>query len=178
MRITVHDVSRRVSHLGKVTTEFTRSVSSTRMGKPVFMMELKVSRDKHICRWIDWENLICVRWNRIKMCAQRKIKKVIIRGERSKTLSEIKPVENLGKNPQGFLEISHMQKEVLHINCEIMPMRTRIFFGLKEVNLSQRNCHNQLCHPFLSQIEQECQQSFIQGKFHNQKNSSEGLKYS
>ena len=41
-------------------------------------------------------------------------KKVIERGERSKTLSEVKPVENISsKNLQSFLEISPGQKEVL-----------------------------------------------------------------
>ena len=39
--------------------------------------------------------------------------KVIDRGERCKTLSEVKPVENIIKNLQSFLEISPMQKEVL-----------------------------------------------------------------
>ena len=41
-------------------------------------------------------------------------------------------------------------------------------FGLKEDNLSQRNCQNQLCHPGLSHTEQECQESLIQGKIRNQ----------
>ena len=40
-------------------------------------------------------------------------KKVIDRGKRSKTLSEEKPVENINKNLQSFLEIRPMQKEVL-----------------------------------------------------------------
>ena len=35
------------------------------------------------------------------------------RGKRSKTLSEVKPVENISKNMQSFLDISLMQKEVL-----------------------------------------------------------------
>ena len=30
------------------------------------MMEVKVSKDKNISRWVDQENLIYVRWNRIK----------------------------------------------------------------------------------------------------------------
>ena len=51
-------------------------------------------------------------------------------------------------------------------------------FGLKEDNLSQRNCQNQLSHPGLSHIEQESQESLIQGKIHNQQNLNEGLKYS
>ena len=37
----------------------------------------------------------------------------IDRGKRSKTLNEVKLVENISKNPQSFLEISPMQKEVL-----------------------------------------------------------------
>ena len=40
-------------------------------------------------------------------------KKVIDRGKRSKTLSEVKSVENISKNPQSFLEISLMRKEDL-----------------------------------------------------------------
>ena len=40
------------------------------------------------------------------------LKKVIDR-EKSKTLSEVKPIENLNKNLQSFLEISPVQKEVL-----------------------------------------------------------------
>ena len=38
---------------------------------------------------------------------------VINRGKRSKTLSEVKPVENISKTLQSFLEISLLQKEVL-----------------------------------------------------------------
>ena len=41
------------------------------------------------------------------------MKKVIDRGKRSKTLSEVNSVKNISKNPQSFLEISHVQKEVL-----------------------------------------------------------------
>ena len=39
--------------------------------------------------------------------------KVIDRGKRSKILNEVKPVKNINKNQQSFLEISIMQKEVL-----------------------------------------------------------------
>ena len=38
---------------------------------------------------------------------------VIDIGKRSKTLSEVKPIENINKNPQSFLEISPVQKEDL-----------------------------------------------------------------
>ena len=39
--------------------------------------------------------------------------KTIDRGKRSKTLSEVKPVESLIKNLQSFLGISPVQKEIL-----------------------------------------------------------------
>ena len=52
-----------------------------------------------------------------------KDKEVIDRGKRSKTLSELKPVENISMNLQSFLEISPMQrKSFLHINCDNMHM--------------------------------------------------------
>ena len=41
------------------------------------------------------------------------MKKVIDRGIRSKTLLELKQVENISKNLQSFLNISPMQKEDL-----------------------------------------------------------------
>ena len=40
-------------------------------------------------------------------------KKVIDRGKRSKILNEVKPVENVSRNLQNFVEISPVQKEVL-----------------------------------------------------------------
>ena len=107
------------------------------------------------------------------------MKKVIYRGKRSKKLSEVKQVENISKNLQSFLEISPVQKEGLPSH----KLRDHAYeyynhFGLKEDNLSQRNYQNQLSHPGLSHIEQECQESLIQGKIHNQQNSNEGLEYS
>ena len=59
MRVTVWDLSSKVDHL-KIITEFTRLISSTRIGKPVLMMDVKVSKDKN-SRWVDRENLIYVR---------------------------------------------------------------------------------------------------------------------
>ena len=44
------------------------------------------------------------------MCTKTK---VIDRGKRSETLSEVKPIKNLNKNLQSFLEINPVQKEVL-----------------------------------------------------------------
>ena len=45
----------------KIVTEFTRSISSTRTGKPVLLMDTEVSKYKHISMWVDQENLIYVR---------------------------------------------------------------------------------------------------------------------
>ena len=63
------------------------------------------------------------------------MKKAEERGKRSKTMSEEKLVQNVSKNPQSFLEISTVQKEVL---------LSHIFFGLNEDKPSQRSCQNQL----------------------------------
>ena len=41
------------------------------------------------------------------------MRKKVINRRKSKTLSEVKLVENISKNRQSFLEISTMQKEVL-----------------------------------------------------------------
>ena len=102
--------------------------------------------------------------------------KVIDRGKQSKTLSEVKPVENVSKNLQSFLEISPVQKEVLishklqdHAYEYQNPLR------LKEDN--QRNCQDQLSHPGLFHTEQEFQESLIQGEIQNQQNLNKGLKY-
>ena len=49
---------------------------------------------------------------------------------------------------------------------------------LKRDNPSQRNCQNQLSHPGLYHIEEECHESLIKGEIRNQKNLNKGLKYS
>ena len=41
------------------------------------MMNVKGSEDNHISRWVDRENLIYVRWNRIKNLAQRRARWLI-----------------------------------------------------------------------------------------------------
>ena len=38
---------------------------------------------------------------------------MIVTGKRSKTMSEVKIIENISKNPENFLEISPMKKEAL-----------------------------------------------------------------
>ena len=45
-----------------------------------------------------------------------KMRKVVVRGKRSKILSELMPVKNISRNLQSFLEISPVQKEVLPSN--------------------------------------------------------------
>ena len=67
MRITVRDLSRKVNHLSKVVgdrkfiAESPRCISCTRIGEPVLMVDVKVSKDKKISRWVDPENLMYVR---------------------------------------------------------------------------------------------------------------------
>ena len=96
------------------------------------------------------------------------MKKVIDKGKRSKTLSEVKQVENISKNLQNFLEIIPCKrKPFLHINCETMHTSTRTLSDYQR----------QLSHPGLSRIKQECQEGLIQRKIHNQQNSNEGLIY-
>ena len=97
------------------------------------------------------------------------IDEVIDRGKRSKTLSEVKPVENINKNLESFLEISNVQKEVLLSHkLQDHAYEYQNPSELKENNLSGRNCQNQLSHPGLSHIEKECQERLIQGKIHSQ----------
>ena len=104
---------------------------------------------------------------------------MIDKGKRSKTLSKVKPVENINKNLQSFPEMNPMQKEVLlshKLGDHTYEYQNP--FELKGDNLVQRNCQNQLSHPGFSHTEQECQESLTQGKIHNQHNSNEGFKYS
>ena len=55
------------------------------------------------------------------------MKKVINTGKSEvKTLSEVKPVKSITKNPQSFLEINPVQKYFLHINCNTMYMNNKI----------------------------------------------------
>ena len=42
-----------------------------------------------------------------------KDKEAIDIGKRSKTMNDVKPIKNIGKNLQSFLEIRPVQKEVL-----------------------------------------------------------------
>ena len=103
---------------------------------------------------------------------------MIDRGNRSKTPSEVKPVENISKNLQSFLEICSVQKILLPLHKLQNHADGQNCFGLKEDNLSQRNCQNQLSHQGLSHTEKECQENLIEGKIWKQESLNEGLKYS
>ena len=70
------------------------------------------------------------------------------------TLNEAKPVANINKNLPSFQD-----------------------HGLKEDKPSQRNFQNHLSNSSLSHIEQECQESLIQGKIRIQEKSNKDLKY-
>ena len=65
-----------VNHLSKVIwdrkilTEFTRSITSTRIGKPVLMMDVKSPKTSTLADGLI-KRSIYVRWNRIKKHAQR-----------------------------------------------------------------------------------------------------------
>ena len=60
-------------------------------------------------------------------------KTVIDRGKRSKTLSEVKQVENISKNLQSFLEISPVPKEdLLSHKLSDHAYEYKNLFGLKE----------------------------------------------
>ena len=62
-----------------------------------------------------------------------------------------------------------MQKEVLLSHKLRIKLLSHNPFRLKEDKLSQSNCQNHpWSHPGLSHKEQECQDSLMQGKIHNQ----------
>ena len=70
---------------------------------------------------------------------------MIDRGKRSKTLNEVKPVENIN-NPQIFLEMSLKQKEVLQRNCNRARFVCTDFPAHKMV-LRTRSCkQNHVCN--------------------------------
>ena len=86
---------------------------------------------------------------------------MIDRGKRSKTLSEVKPVKNINKNLQSFPEINPVQKEILLSHKpQDHAYEYQNLFKLKEDNLSQRSCQNQLSYPGLSHTKQECWESY------------------
>ena len=125
---------------------------------------LKSPKTKHICTWVDWENVIYVK----KSCT--KIKKVTDRGKRRKTPHEVQPVENINKKPQSFLELRPEHKKVLHVDCKAMFMSNRILSDYRKIKTLHRKIFRISRVIQGSHIEQECQENLIQGKIHIQQN--------
>ena len=83
-------------------------------------------------------------------------------------LSDVKSSENINKNLQSFLDMGPVQKKVLLSHkLHDHAYEYQNPFRLKEDNLLHRNHQNQLSHSCLPHTEQECQDSFNQGKIHN-----------
>ena len=76
------------------------------------MMDVKVSKDKHISIWVGWENFIYV-IDEIISNTVHKDREGINWWKRGKTLNEVKTVKNISKNLKMILEINPVQKEAL-----------------------------------------------------------------
>ena len=76
--------------------------------------------------WVEGTSSVLDEINQ-KPC--RKMKKVIDRGKRSKTLSEVKQVENIRICRIFERQVPYKRKSFLHINCEIMYMSTYFMFS-------------------------------------------------
>ena len=77
-------------------------------------------------------------------------------------MTEVKPFENINKNlrflNKSFSQISRRQKDFLPSHkLQDHAYEQHNPFGLKEDKPSQWSCKNQLSHPGLSNIKQECQ---------------------
>ena len=85
-----HDSHNQVSELHlmskvfwKIIIEFTRSISSTRMGQPVLLMDVQISKNKYISRGVDWENCL---YKMYQMGTKMN------RWKRSRALNKVKPI--------------------------------------------------------------------------------------
>ena len=76
------------------------------------MMDVKISKDKHISIWVGWENFIYV-IDEITSNTVHKDREGINWWKRGKTLNEVKTVKNISKNLKMILEINPVQKEAL-----------------------------------------------------------------
>ena len=102
VRVTVSDPSKKVSHLNKVIWERTTKLTITKnynkahqvyqipQNKLARMMDVQVSKGKHISRTVDRDEVS----DEIASKTVHKDEEDEERGERSKTLSEAKPVKN------------------------------------------------------------------------------------
>ena len=72
VRVTVRDPNRKVNHLSTIIWDkknynILHQVYQFHQNRlAISMMDIKVSKDKHISRLVDQETLIYVRWNRIR----------------------------------------------------------------------------------------------------------------
>ena len=87
------------------------------------LMDVEVSKGKHISRWVDRENLIYVRWSSIK-------NQMIHRGRRSKTLNEVKPVKHITKNPQFSIDKSHAKGSSCFTSTATLSIQVTEFFQI------------------------------------------------
>ena len=101
----------------------------------------------------------------------RNTQKVTDKEKRSKRLNEVRPFENINKNPHSLLDISPEQKKVSpshkvqdHVQEEQNP------FGSKEDNPTQK-LQESVESSKLDSHKQECQEKVIQGKINMQRNS-------
>ena len=109
----------------KNLAEFTGLISSTRIGKPVLMMDVKVSKDKDSSRWVDRENFVYVRWKGSKDYAQRRRRWSIEqawkfdRNNRFVTTSFLSLIKDRNNNsfPQALLHKTNTNFEDLTCKC-------------------------------------------------------------
>ena len=56
-------------------------------------------------------------------------------------------------------------------------MCNRIHLDQRKITPNRKIVNNNLSHPSLSHMEQECQKSFLQGKIHSHRDSKENFEY-
>ena len=72
------------------------------------------------------------------------MKKVTDRGKRSNTQNEVKPVKNISKGPEIFLEVSPSKRKLfLHINYKTMHISNRSFHVKSSDNPGKFNLPSQ-----------------------------------
>ena len=63
--VTARDPSWKVNHLSKVIQD-RKIIKNVHQVYQFHQNRLELKSTKHIARWVDWQNVINVRWNRIK----------------------------------------------------------------------------------------------------------------
>ena len=64
-RVTARDPSWKVNHLSKVIQD-RKIIKNVHQVYQFHQNRLELKSTKHTARWVDWQNVINVRWNRIK----------------------------------------------------------------------------------------------------------------